>query len=255
MYFIDVQGTLISDFDKSLIKGAKEFIDYLNIKNYPYVVITNNTKDLNFLNFLQNKGLNIKNEFYIDPFYVLKDVLKPCKIAAYGAKEFLSSLQNLDYILDYKNPQAVLIASYDDFKFVDFADIIKFSKKNIKIIAMHESSIYKKNNKLYPGVGSIMAMIKNATNCDYEVIGKPSLNFYKNALNILKNIDKNINFKNVNIISDDFKGDLAVAKNLNMNCNLVLSGKISNKNEVNFKILDGIYENIDEYLKEISCKN
>ncbi|MCC2987870.1 HAD family hydrolase, partial [Campylobacter jejuni] len=43
MFFLDVQGTLISDHDKSLIHGAKELIDFLNAKNLPYVIITNNT--------------------------------------------------------------------------------------------------------------------------------------------------------------------------------------------------------------------
>ena len=43
-FLIDVQGTLLSDSDKSPIKGAKELINFLNEKNLPYVVITNNTK-------------------------------------------------------------------------------------------------------------------------------------------------------------------------------------------------------------------
>lgn len=48
MFFLDVQGTLISDHDKSLIHGAKELIDFLNAKNLPYLIITNNTKNLIF---------------------------------------------------------------------------------------------------------------------------------------------------------------------------------------------------------------
>ena len=44
MYFIDVQGTLISDSDKSPINGACELLKKLNQKQIPYVVITNNTK-------------------------------------------------------------------------------------------------------------------------------------------------------------------------------------------------------------------
>ncbi|MBM0261176.1 hypothetical protein JNW89_35725 [Micromonospora sp. 4G55] len=48
MFFLDVQGTLISDHDKSLIHGAKELIDFLNAKILPYLIITNNTKNLIF---------------------------------------------------------------------------------------------------------------------------------------------------------------------------------------------------------------
>ena len=60
MYFIDVQGTLISDIDKSPIRGSIEFIDMLNEKDIPYVVVTNNTKSPSkeFYNFLQKQGFN-----------------------------------------------------------------------------------------------------------------------------------------------------------------------------------------------------
>ncbi|MBS8262823.1 HAD family hydrolase, partial [Roseibium polysiphoniae] len=79
MFFLDVQGTLISDHDKSLIHCAKELIDFLNAKNLPYLIITNNTKKLDFLEKLQQKGLAIKENAYIDPFSVLKHLLRPCK--------------------------------------------------------------------------------------------------------------------------------------------------------------------------------
>ena len=87
MYFIDVQGTLLSDSDKSLIKGAKELIDFLNQKDIPYIVITNNTKFISddFLENLRSKGLEIKDNAYLDPFCVLKEILAPCNIAPFGA--------------------------------------------------------------------------------------------------------------------------------------------------------------------------
>ncbi len=44
MYLIDVQGTLIDDKHKLPINGAIKFIDNLNYKSIPYVVVTNNTK-------------------------------------------------------------------------------------------------------------------------------------------------------------------------------------------------------------------
>ena len=73
-FLIDVQGTLLSDRDKSLIDGAKELIDYLNSKNLPYVVITNNTKAKSdeFLANLRAKGLDIKDGSYPDPFAFCK---------------------------------------------------------------------------------------------------------------------------------------------------------------------------------------
>ncbi len=74
MYLIDVQGTLIDDKHKLPINGAIKFIDNLNYKSIPYVVVTNNTKKPSneFYDFLKDLGFNIPNSSYLDPFMVLK---------------------------------------------------------------------------------------------------------------------------------------------------------------------------------------
>ncbi len=254
MFFLDVQGTLISDADKSLIYGAKELIDFLNTKNIPYVVITNNTKKIDFLERLRQKGLAIKEDAYIDPFSVLGYILRPCKVAAFGAEEFVQSLEKLGFEMDFENPMAVLIASYDDFKFQDFALMMEYAKEGVQFIAMHESSIYKKEGRLYPGVGSIMAMLQNAIDFKYQVVGKPSTAFYKEALRLLRNYNKNADFEDIKIISDDLKGDLVQAKELGMKTLLVLSGKISDTKGLDTGMVDKIYPSVLEILKDLKCQ-
>ncbi|HEB9333321.1 TPA: HAD-IIA family hydrolase [Campylobacter coli] len=254
MFFLDVQGTLISDADKSLIYGAKELIDFLNTKNIPYVVITNNTKKIDFLERLRQKGLAIKEDAYIDPFSVLGYILRPCKVAAFGAEEFIQSLEKLGFEIDFENPMAVLVASYDDFKFQDFALMMEYAKEGVQFIAMHESSIYKKEGRLYPGVGSIMAMLQNAIDFKYQVVGKPSTAFYKEALRLLRNYNKNADFEDIKIISDDLKGDLVQAKELGMKTLLVLSGKISDTKGLDTGMVDKIYPSVLEILKDLKCQ-
>lgn len=254
MFFLDVQGTLISDADKSLIYGAKELIDFLNMKNIPYVVITNNTKKIDFLERLRQKGLAIKEGAYIDPFSVLRYILRPCKVAAFGADEFIQSLEELGFEMDLENPMVVLVASYDDFKFQDFALMMEYAKEGVQFIAMHESSIYKKDGRLYPGVGSIMAMLQNAIDFKYQVVGKPSTAFYKEALRLLRNYNKNADFEDIKIISDDLKGDLVQAKELGMKTLLVLSGKISDTKGFDTGMVDKIYPSVLEILKDLKCQ-
>lgn len=248
-FFIDVQGTLISDKDKSLISGAKELIDFLNQKKLAYVIITNNTKKLSdvFLKELNDKGLDIKKENYIDPFCVLNEIMPPCNAIFFGADEFRNSMIKLGYKEDYNKPKAIFIASWDKFKFQDFSKMIELILKGVKLIPMHLTSIYKKNNALYPGVGSIVAMLRNATNCSYEVVGKPSELFFKKALKLINKQEK-LNFSNIDIISDDLVGDLVGAKNLKMHTNLVLSGKISNTNNLDISKIDNIYEDVKDFL-------
>jgi NagD protein len=234
MYFIDVQGTIISDSDKSPIDGSIEFIDTLNSKNIPYMVVTNNTKkqSKDFYEFLQNLGFNFGFDRYLDPLMLLREKLKEKKIAAYGADEFLKTISKMGYELDYETPQAVLVAIKEDFSADEYAQMIDFLLGGAKLVGMHETSIYAKNNKRYPGVGAVLKLLEFATSVSYEVVGKPSDAFYKEALKRLKLQDSGAIFEKIAMISDDVKGDLGGAKKLGMRAIFVTSGKYKNANEI-----------------------
>jgi NagD protein len=234
MYFIDVQGTLISDEDKSPIVGSREFIDYLNKKNLPYMVITNNTKKASsdFYNYLTSIGFDFTFDKYLDPLMLLESRLSKEAVAAYGAEEFLQTLQNMGYRLDYKDPKTVLIAIKEDFTADEYAQMIDFLLSGAKLVGMHETSIYAKNNKRYPGVGAILKMLEFATSSAYEVVGKPSVAFYEEALKRLQAQNTQASFEKITIISDDVKGDLGGAKELGMKTIFVTSGKYRSADEI-----------------------
>ena len=234
MYFIDVQGTLISDEDKSPIHGSREFIEYLNAHNTPYMVITNNTKktSYDFYEYLNSIGFNFSYAKYLDPFMILESRVSKEAVAAYGSVQFLNSLQKMGYVLDYKNPKTVLIAIKEDFCADEYAQMIDFLLGGAKLVGMHETSIYAKNSKRYPGLGAILKMLSFATACSYEVIGKPSVRFYEEGLNRLRLQDKSAIFENITIISDDVIGDLCGAKELGMQTLFVTSGKYKNAQEI-----------------------
>ena len=208
MYFIDVQGTLIDDENRLPIFGAIEFINLLNEKNIPYIVITNNTKMQSevFLSSLNEMGLNINEKNYIDPFMLLKNVATKKKVAAFGQDSFLDVLPKLGYELDFENPQTLLVSIKKEYTNEDYSSMIEAALKTDDLIGMHETSIYSKDGCRYPGVGSIMQMIKFATNKEYQVVGKPSIDFYTMAKEKLQKsyAIKSIKFSEITIISDDF---------------------------------------------------
>lgn len=234
-YFIDVQGTLICDDDRLPIRGSKEFIDALNKQNIPYIVITNNTKHASedFLKYLQSIGLEIKKEHYLDPLMMLESKLqKEDGIAAYGTQEFLHVIEDMGFKLDFKNPQTVLISIKKDYDAEEYAQIIDFLLKGAKLIGMHETTLYAKDQKRYPGVGAILKMLSFAASVSYEVVGKPSESFYKEALRKIQTQNEQISFKDLTIISDDVKGDLIGASMLGMETLFVLSGKYKKAEEI-----------------------
>jgi NagD protein len=258
LYFIDVQGTLISDNDKSPIRGSIEFIDNLNAKNIPYMIITNNTKkeSSEFYNYLRGIGFNFGFEKYLDPLMLLQNSVKKDAVAAYGSEEFLKTLQKMGYALDYVNPKVVLIAIKEDFNADEYAQMIDFLLNGASLVGMHETSIYAKNSKRYPGVGAILKMLEFATSTPYAVVGKPSDAFYNEALSRLQKEVFDAKYSDVTIISDDVKGDLGGAKKLGMKTIFVTSGKYKNASEI-IPFLDdelkpdAVYADMKEILEAI----
>jgi NagD protein len=230
MYFIDVQGTLISDIDKTPIDGAIEFIDLLNSKKIPYMIITNNTKKSSkkFREFLVNSGFNIPQNSYLDPLMIIKETLVSKRVAAYGHDEFIQTLKELGYEIDFDSPQAVVVGIKKDFMSYEYSQMIEAVLNGADLVGMHESTLYATNSKRYPGVGAIMKMLSFATGADYTIVGKPSFAFYKRA----KEMIGVQNYHDITIISDDVKGDLVGAKELGMRSIFVLSGKYKNANEI-----------------------
>jgi NagD protein len=234
LYFIDVQGTLISDSDKSPIRGSLEFIQMCNEKNIPYMVITNNTKKASrdFYDYLCSIGFEFDFSKYLDPLMLLESRVSKESVAAYGADEFLNTLVSMGYKLDYEHPKTVLVAIKEDFMADEYAQMIDFLLSGAKLVGMHETSIYAKNNKRYPGVGAVLKMLEFATSTPYIVVGKPSEAFYNESLNKLREQDKSAEFSDVIMISDDVKGDLGGAKEMGMKTVFVTSGKYRTEAEI-----------------------
>lgn len=235
MYFIDVQGTLIEDNTKQPVRGALAFIDHLNRHDIPYMVITNSTKNPSdeFLGYLNSIGLNIPRERYLDPLMILEShIEKSSKVAAYGSQPFLKVLASMGYTLDYENADVVLIAIKEDFLPDEYAQMIELLLGGARLVGMHETSLYVKNHKRYPGVGAILKMLEFAVSTPYTVVGKPSVPFFEEALAGLRKQSPEAEFADVTIISDDLKGDLLGAQALGMRGIFVLSGKIRNADEI-----------------------
>lgn len=234
MYFIDVQGTLISDTDKSPLRGSREFIDTLNKKKIPYVIITNSTKKSSeeFYHFLKSIGFNFEFSSYLDPLMILESRVKKESVAAYGSDEFLALLLKMGYVFNYKNPNTVLISIKENFTSQEFAQIIDFLLGGASLVGMHETSLYAKDSKRYPGVGAILKMFEFATSCSYDVVGKPSISFYAEALKIMQKQNANAKYSDITIISDDVKGDLGGAREMGMKTIFVTSGKYKSADEI-----------------------
>ena len=240
-YFIDIQGTLIDDKDFLPLDGAIEFIDFLNKKNIPFVLVTNNTKkeSKEFISYLQNLGFKFNENQYIDPLMIIKNELKEITLKPYGNEKFVEIIN--DNFKTSDNPDGVILG-IKVFNPDEISEIIELLLKGAKLYGMHKTSLYVKNNKRYPGLGAILEMLRYATGKTYKVFGKPSEKFFNEAKKKI-----GLDFDKITIISDDLYGDLLPAKNLGMKSVLVLTGKIKSEKEITKKP-DFIFRDLKEYL-------
>lgn len=235
MFFVDVQGTLIDDEKRLPINGALDFIARLNREKIPYMIITNNTKQSSeaFRDYLNSLGFAIDEAHYLDPLMLLSSKIEEgSRIAAYGSEPFLKELARLGYRLDYTRPESVVIGIKQHYASEEYAQIIGFLLDGAELVGMHQSTLFAKDGKRYPGVGAILKMLSFATSADFAVVGKPSELFYLRALEKLKMQEKEASFDKITIISDDLKGDLVGAKALGMKTVFVLSGKYRKADEI-----------------------
>ena len=225
-YFIDIQGTLIDDKNFLPLDGAIEFIEELNKRNIPFVLVTNNTKkeSSEFIKYLQDLGFKFNENQYIDPLMIIKKELKDVVLKPYGNEKFVEIIKN--NFKTSNNPEAVILG-IKVYSPEEISEIIETLLKGAKLYGMHKTSLYVKNDKRYPGLGAILEMLKYATGKDYEVFGKPSKKFFSEAAKKI-----GLNFDKITIISDDLYGDLIPAKELGMRSVLVLTGKIKDKKEI-----------------------
>lgn len=261
MYFLDVQGTLIDDDNKLPIEGAVEFIQKLNQKNIPYILITNNTKEKSgdFISYLQGLGFEIEEKNYIDPFYILKDILKDKKIKVFGMESFKTNLEDMGYEIDSPDVSAMVISVDKSYDSEAFSSMIETAFKVDNIVGMHGTSTYKKDGKRYPGVGAILSMINFATNKDYKIVGKPSELFFKKARDKMAQSFglENLDFEDITLISDDFLGEIVGAKKLGISSYFVLSGKTKDPAEILDNAQEeyspkGIYKNMADILNKVN---
>lgn len=228
MYFIDVQGTLIDDAAQRPLPGATAFIARLNRDAVPYVVVTNNTKRPShiFLEYLRSSGFAIPAERYLDALMMLERKVAKGGVAAYGSDAFLAQLESLGFRLDYERPETVLLSVRPDYDSALLAQMIGFLSAGAGLVGMHDTTLYVHGGKRYPGVGALLRLLSYAADVPFSVVGKPSKEFYAEALRLLRDQVPGTGFDAVTMISDDYAGDLTGATELGMRAALVLSGKV-----------------------------
>lgn len=222
----DIDGTLY--FKGSPIYGTIETIEKLRKKGIKLLFFTNtdSKSPRTVFNSLNEFGFSIKEREIFTPVIALKEFLAECpdkKIYLVTTEEVKEEFQIFHQIKNSEIPDFVIIGDFHDNWDVNRLNIaFKYViKHKAKLLGMQGNKYYlDRNGEPVIDTGSFVWMIANAANVTPKIFGKPSKEYFLQAL---KKLD--LLAKDTIVVGDDIKSDIEGAHNANIRGILVKTGK------------------------------
>ena len=243
---LDIDGTLY--FKGKPIPGAIEIIDQLREKEIKLLFFTNTDSKTpkNIYKLLKEYGFKLNEGEIFTPLIALKDFLSDkldSKVYLVATEEVQDDFKDFHQIKGDEVPDFVIISDFHDNWDVNrLNNAFKYVIKNNAILLGTQGNKYYLDVKGEPVIdtGSFVQMIALAAKVDPIIFGKPSKEFFIQALNRI-----DLPASDVVVIGDDIESDIQGAYNANIRGILVKTGKgqfykSSEKDVKPYKIIDSI---------------
>jgi len=239
----DIDGTLY--FKGASIPRAIDVVSKLREKGLKFLFFTNtdSKSPKTVLKTLQNYGFMIEEDEVFTPIIALKEFLSkyPTKKSYFvTTTEVEKEFQDYPRIEGSEIPEFVIIGDFHDNWDVNrLNEAFKFVLKGAKLLGT-QGNWYFLDRKGEPVIdtGSFVHMIAKAANVEPIIFGKPSKEYFLQALKKIK-----LRPGEVLVVGDDIESDIQGAKNAGIKGILVRTGKgqffESSKSQIDpFKIID-----------------
>jgi len=222
----DIDGTLY--YKGAPVPGAVEAVDILREKGIKLLFFTNTDSKTpkNVYKLLIEYGFKVKEEEIFTPIIALKEFLndkRTAKLYLVTTEEVKEEFQEFHHIKGTEVPDYVIVGDFQDNW-----DVNRLNKA-FRYVMKHKAILLgTQGNKYYLDVdgepvidtGSFVHMIANAANVNPMIFGKPSKEYFIQALKLL-----NVPPKNIIVVGDDIDTDILGAQNANLKGILVKTGK------------------------------
>lgn len=239
----DIDGTLY--FKGASIPRAIDVVSKLREKGLKFLFFTNtdSKSPKTILKILQNYGFLIEEDEVFTPIIALKEFLSkyPTKKSYFvTTTEVEKEFQDYPRIEGSEIPEFVIIGDFHDNWDVNrLNEAFKFVLKGAKLLGT-QGNWYFLDRKGEPVIdtGSFVHMIAKTANVEPIIFGKPSKEYFLQALKKIK-----LRPGEVLVVGDDIESDIQGAKNAGIKGILVRTGKgqffESSKSQIYpFKIID-----------------
>ncbi|MFW9872953.1 MAG: HAD-IIA family hydrolase [Candidatus Thorarchaeota archaeon] len=221
----DIDGTLY--FKGVSVPGAVETLSALREIGLEFLFFTNtdSKSPLTVLKILQEFGFNVKSEEIFTPIIALKEFLSkyPNKKSFFVTTEEVErEFREFPKVKGSEQPEFVIIGDFhDNWDVHRLNKAFKFVYKGAILLGTQGNWYYlDRNGEPVIDTGSFVHMIANAANVEPIIFGKPSKDYFFQAL-------KKINLKpdQVLVVGDDIESDISGAINAGIKGILVKTGK------------------------------
>jgi NagD protein len=177
-FIIDMDGVI--NKGRSLIPGAREFVDRLKKNNHKFLFLTNNsyyTTRMLYTN-LRALGIDVEDEhFYTSSMAVASFLLyqKPgCSAFVIGGRGLIEELEKANITVTENNPDYVIVGETSEYDYGKIVEATHLIREGAKFIATNPDITGPTERGPVPACGALVAPIEKVTGVTPYFLGKPN---------------------------------------------------------------------------------
>lgn len=222
-WLTDMDGVLVRE--DNAIPGAAELINHWREREFPFLVLTNNSiytaRDLSAR--LANSGIEVPEENIWTSALATARFLKSQRpkgtAFVIGEAGMSTALHELGYTLTERNPDFVVLGENRTYSIEMITKAIRLINKGSRFISTNPDVTGPSDEGPIPATGSVAALITKATGKEPYVVGKPNPMMFRSAMNQI-----GAHSETTGMIGDRMDTDIVAGIEAGLHTILVLSG-------------------------------
>ncbi len=248
-WLTDMDGVLVHE--EQALPGAAEFLDRLNERERPYLVLTNNSiytpRDLAAR--LARAGLAVPERAIwtsaLATANFLAEQMPGGSAYAIGEAGLTTALHEVGYTLTDTDPDYVVLGETRTYSFEAITQAIRLVERGARFIATNPDATGPSPDGPMPATGSVAALITRATGAVPYFVGKPNPMMFRSAMNrIAAHSEKSV------MVGDRMDTDVVAGIEAGLETILVLTGSTRREDVTRFpyrpsRIIDSIADAVE----------
>lgn len=251
-YIIDLDGTTYRG--NEIVEGAKEFIQYLQKENIPFIFLTNNstyTQDA-VVQKLKKLGIEATKEQVMTSSVATANFIerqkKNARCYMIGEVGLHDALLEKNFTITDENCDYVIVGLDRNITYEKLAKATTLIREGATFIATNMDAAIPTDQGLQPGNGALVSALTVSSGVNPLIIGKPEKIIMEEALQQL-----GVSKDNVLMVGDNYFTDIQAGFNAEMDTLLVLTGFTSREDLKHVEVQPTyISENLIEWLKKLN---